>query len=320
MELLGLKTVQWMVALAVSVVLTLLVNSEKRKDSPHPKKTIGAGAAADRRILMLLAFTVAATLLAGRWFTPLERVALAVVILPGLIVVSNLYLRRAGIVVAPGYAAALIFLQPNPAAQDTITYPSEYFTVGGSGMTGMYWTESCSGDRHYWLYNALGVSGSYNYLPNQHTRYSTRAQLYLGSETEGGSSYSFKGFGIKTQADWHYIGLGLGALKEDYEGDGLLPILGLRLGSLSGFFLEARILDHEPSPFPAPVAHLGIGFGSPSGGITRLGVSGAGFYFQGNYLTNSHFEISPFIALGDPETYQLGLAVRRRLYSRRRSP
>lgn len=318
-EFLGLKTVQWIVAFAVVVVLVLLMHSEKWKDSSFPDKTIRAGVATDRRTLALLAFTVVATLLAGRWFTPLERVSLAVVILPGLIVVSNTYLRRAGIVVAPGYAAALIMLQPNPAAQDTITYPSEYYTVGGSGMTGRYWIESCGGSRTYYNYSALGVSGSYNYMLNQHTQYSSRAQLYFGGERGGSNTTAFTGVGIKAQADWQYLGLGLGALADKHS-DGLLPIVGIRLGSLSGFFVEGRLLDHEPTPIPAPGIHLGIGFGSPTGETTRLGISGAGFYFQGNYLTKSHFEISPFIAFGDPDTYQLGLAIRRRFYSQRRSP
>lgn len=319
-EFLGIKTVQWMVAFAVVVVMAMLVYSEKRKGSLLPKSTIRSCASSDNRTLALLVFMVGATVLAGQWFTPLEKVAVAAVIIPGLIVVSNLRLRRAGIVAAPGYVAALIMLQPRPAAQDTTTYPHSYFTVGGSGMTGKYWTESCGGDRTYYNYSALGVSGSYNYIPNQHTSYSARTQLYLGSEKEGGRTYSFKGIGIKAQADWHYIGLGLGVLAEDYKGNGPLPIVGIRLGSLSGFFLDGRILDHEPSPLPLPGILLGIGFGSPTGNTTRLGISGAGFYFQGNYLTETHTEISPFIAFGDANTFQLGLAVRYRLYAPHRRP
>lgn len=215
-------------------------------------------------------------------------------------------------------ALALVLLQaPQDSMLPDTTGRARYWSVGGGGMAGTY-AETCGGDRRY----AVGAASlGYTERLNRDERLSLRGQIFLGRDwqIDGSSDLGLGGVSLAGYFDTRYFGMGLGAAAGSLVFDGsrndrpIMPSAAVRVGRLSGLFVEARVLDHEPAPSPAGFVKLGLGFGlDDDESVIRLGLSDAGFYGAGDFVVGRGYEISPFFATGGQSPYQVGLMIRRR--------
>jgi hypothetical protein len=220
----------------------------------------------------------------------------------------------------PAYAAVLpalsLLLLQIPA--DPAAFPQRYVAVG-AGATGGRYVESCGGAHSYRM---GGVSATYVSLPQPEQRYALRAQVFGGSDDhEDGARTGLSGVSLVGSAHYHWIGASLGVMAGNLFFDGsrstAAPVAAVTLGPPS-FYVEGRIFDAEPAGMPAPGIQLGIAARvHADGSLLRLGASDSGFYLSGVVVTPNGLEIEPRAAYGDAATWQLGLAVRKRLALRR---
>jgi hypothetical protein len=331
--LLGMTAVQWVLATAVVGLTILLLWREGRLRTPARIATAPAA-----RLFLVAVAALSALLVGWNWFTPLERIALGLASIPPVLLLVKLHLGGARRTF-PGLAAAALLIPPiapgtlNTSADTLSEYPYSYYTAGGGAMTGAY-AETC-GPLH--RYTVGGASMGYTHVTGPNTRYSVRGQLFAGTDRverglyEDGfqpgrsESSTILGLSAMGQYDAPFLGVGLGGVvgKLVLDGDtqSLLPSASLRIGRLDRFFVEGRIFSHEPAPVPGPGLKLGAGFAiDPRGSTVRFGVSDAGVFGGANIVTRGGFEIDPFVAYGDEDVYQIGLAARQRFGFRRPGP
>jgi hypothetical protein len=169
--------------------------------------------------------------------------------------------------------------------------------------------ESCGGARRV---NAGGISIAHTAPSGAESWVVTKAQGFVGSDEE----LDIAGAGLSVAAEGPWLGAGIGLLAGSLAVDGstetVFPTAHLRLGRRESVFLEARLAEHEPVGIPIPAISLGLGIGIGGGSTVGLGVGGSGFYGTGLFRADG-WEFEPFVAAGDSETYQLGVAIRKRL-------
>ncbi len=308
----GLKAVQWALVLVVAACVTLLLWREYLSRHGVAALAPARHAAAPLRPVILLGIVAAVAGVAAGWLTPLERITLLGVMLPATLLLLFDYRTRVPWAAAPGVVAATLLLQVPADVPDE--YPRSYYTLGGSAMTGRY-ADICGTTRQY---TVGGASFGYTHQESPTRKYSGRAQVFYGGERAelDNLRQSIRGAALSGSGDWEWFGFTLGGITGDEEAP-VLPILGLRLGQPEGFFVDARLLDHEPTPLPAPALQLGLGYRSlTTGSQLRLGISDAGFFIGGTWVTGGGTEIQPFLAYGDEQHHQLGLALRQRFGGR----
>lgn len=313
---LGLKNVQWgLLLLCLSVSIFLIWRERRQNVKPKSFEFIQDNLYRNA----IATISLVLFLLIGRnWFTPLEITTLAVLILPAFVglsiqttrYLSRKYLRCVEIIII---LVSILFIS---SGTDTQPPPEDrkpgYYSFSLSGMMGEY-VETC-GPTHD--YGVLGSGVSYIKELRKDTKLEFGARGYFGTDTNWGS-YQILGINPYIQADFHIIGFGIGGHFGDlyFDGDPLraFPQASLRIGSYDKFFIAARLGDHFPGGFPAPIIKFEFGFGLKNEGSLRFGISDAGFYLNPHIPLRKGIVISPFIAYGDEETYQLGLALRFRL-------
>jgi prolipoprotein diacylglyceryltransferase len=320
---LGLKTVQWTVLVATVALAALLFWMEAR--SRHRPRAAGELETwtFDRPLwwVAIPGFALLAITTGSDWFTPLERLTLLLAVLPavgGTLWLSSRSIRWTG---APVAAVAVLTFTPQVHPDTVPAYPYHFYTVGGGGATGSY-VESCGGRRRYTM---GGASLGYTRVVSPDTRYSFDGAIFggrdeLASRDNPGNQddHTLAGLSVFGQIDAGWVGFGLGGMAGRMVLDGevtepVLPSAMLRLGRADGFFLDGRVLRRLPAALPAPAIQLGLGAAvSETGSTARLGFSDAGFFVAGNLVTPQGLEFDPFVAVGDSETYYLGLTVRQR--------
>lgn len=313
---LGLKHVQWgLLLLCLSVSIFLIWR--ERIQNAKPKSFEFTQDNPYRNVIATISLVL--FLFIGRnWFTPLETNTLAIIILPAFVgasiqitrYLSRKYLRWAEITII---LVSIVFIS---SGTDTQAPPENtktgFYSISLSGMTGEY-VETCGPTHNYGVF---GSGISYTKKLSQYDKFELGVRGYSGTDNNWGS-YQILGINPYFQSDFHWIGFGIGGHFGDlyFDGEPTSTFLqaALRIGPYDKFFIEARLGDHFPGSFPAPLLKFGIGFGLKNEGSLRLGVSDAGFYLNPYIPLRKGIAISPFIAYGDEETYQLGLTLRFRL-------
>jgi phosphatidylglycerol---prolipoprotein diacylglyceryl transferase len=300
----GVITTQWLVALLAGAAIGSLMWRERGGRAPA-----WTGSGRGQAVVIALAAVPPLLFLArGEAFTHVELLvvgAAAVVSLPWAL--ARIRGMAAGVAVA-GAMPALAGLFAFQAVADTTLERRAYTTVGMSGTTGSY-VESCGGARRV---NAAGVSIARATPAGEETWVVTRAHGFLGTDADfdiagGGAS-------IAAETPWFGAGIGLlaGSLTFDGSRESVFPTAHVRVGRREGLFLDARLAEHEPAGVPIPGVTVGLGLGIGGGSTAGVGIGGTGFYGTGVFVRDG-WEVEPFLAMGNAETYQLGLAVRKRL-------
>jgi len=321
---LGLKTVQWTV-LGAAVVLGALLAWLETRARPGTAPGGEIPAAGFERPLVWIAipvFVLLALAVGSGWLTPLERLTLLLATLPALAFTlwrSTTGGRWTGTPVA---AVALLTFSSQAQTDTILPYPYHHYTVGAGIGTGSY-VESCGGRRRY---TSGGATLAYTRVVSPNTKYTFDGAVFAGRDspaeranTGDWDDHGLGGVSVFGQIDTPYVGFGLGGLAGRMVLDGdaeepLLPSGMLRFGRLDGYFIDGRVLRRLPSAVPAPVIQVGLGTQvTESGSILRVGFSDAGFFANANLVTRGGLEFDPFVAVGNSETYHLGMSVRQRL-------
>jgi phosphatidylglycerol:prolipoprotein diacylglycerol transferase len=338
----GLTLVQWTVGVAtLALLVTLLVRERK-----GPAAARAASARLHGRTptpsRSLAAAPVVALVLGQGWLTPLEAMAVtagAFLACAGL-AVGSATCRRVRRRVAPapsitraypGLAGlAMVALLQAGQEPDSAEERLAYTVVGLSATRGSY-VETCGGAHRYGM---AGGSIAHVMPHGSNTIYTIKAQAFAGEhEDEEPSMYAdsarlergvdvqqMRGIAALLAADLSWVGAEVGVVHGSVVVDGErlaspAPMAGLRVGPQRIFFVEARYgTGHEPLAFPGPALQLGVGRELASGTQLRAGVSAAsGFYGSVRAVSANGWEWEPFAALADGDTWQLSLAVRKRL-------
>ncbi len=317
----GLKAVQWGLLLAVlsfSVFLTW-------RERTFPVRSEASGSLPDTLNKNIIAVTAILTILflVKEWFTPLERTTLIIITLPAFIGIVIQLVRSFAKPLIPwakitALAVSIVFISSSfDTDNPTDEKKTRYYNISLAGMMGKY-EETC-GPVHSYSVGGVGISRTDRFGQFDKLEYGVRG--YIGNDTNGGSN-KILGINPYVQRDFHWIGLGLGInlgdlyVDGDYLEHGSFLQAGLRIGRLDKFFIEGKLADHFPGPFPAPLIKLGIGFGLKNEGSLRLGISDAGWYVHPDLPIGNNWVISPFLALGDENTLQVALVLRFKFGSR----
>jgi hypothetical protein len=314
----GLKAVQWGILLVVLPASIFLTWRERafsvRSKVPLSPQDIF------RKNMIAVAFISIIIFMGKEWFTPLEMATLIFITLPafmGVIVqlVRSFAKNIFSWATITGIAASIIFIASSfDSKNPPDSSESSYYCISLAGMVGEY-EETC-GPVHSYYVGGLGISRTVKF--NQFKKLEYGLRVYAGYDENDGS-YHIQGINPYLQADYQWIGYGIGLHAGDLFFDGSpansLWQASLRIGPYDKFFIEGRLADHFPGPFPSPVIKLGIGFGLKNDGSLRFGISDAGWYVH-PYLPIGNLVISPFLAVGDKNTSQFGLTVRYKFGSR----
>lgn len=317
----GLKTVQWGLLLVILSVSVFLIWRERTwREQPKviqlPKEILHKNLIA---VLVIFIF-----IFTGKdWFTSLEMITLMIIALPafsGVVIqlfrcFAKSYLRWAAITTI---IASMIFIGSSfDTEAPADTSETSYNNISIAGMFGQY-PETCGPTHNY---SVGGVGISHTKRVGLFKKYEIGIRGYIGEDRNGGSN-RILGVNPYFQADYHWIGLGFGVhagnlfFDGEYLGGSFFPQVAVRLGPWDKFFIEGRLADHFPGSWPAPLLKFGIGFGLKNEGSLRLGISDAGWYISPYLPIKDRLIINPFIAIGDEETFQIGLTLRFRLGTR----
>ncbi len=349
----GLTIVQWLIAVCVVACVVSLVGGEIRARAAC--RTAGSQPRArepSRVPVLALMLAVPVLLLAGGFFTPLERTALVLLSLPALVAVADaLATRAAPRSFRPKVATAAIALLA--LQQATPGYPRSYWSIGGGPtlsqrthrheiVTG--YREDCDGSpvpvkelQEIRLRHA-SVGGSLRHTRELSPVLSRTFALrgYIGrvaSHLLPGSSSSVPdeertigGAGATVSVEDSHVGFtlggGAGRLGVDSATSPLF-IGALRGGSLRGTHVVVGVNDLESLGSGGTAIHAGLGHGFGGLGSTAqagfwnasgAGGEGNGLYVRATIVTPSGFEVEPFLGFGDG--YDIRLALRRRIGGR----
>jgi phosphatidylglycerol---prolipoprotein diacylglyceryl transferase len=299
----GISSLQWLVALLAGVSLFWLWWRERGV------KPIASDRLAEAALGALAAVPPLFFLVRGEAFTPIELVVVAAALAMAtpwtLTRIRRLTATMAMAGAMPAVAGIILIQAVGHGSGER----SGYTTLGASGSAGSY-VESCGGARQV---SAAGASITRTSPSGVESWVVTRAHGFVGSDEE----VSMAGGGLSVAGEGPWLGAGIGFIAGSLTVDGtrepIFPTAHLRLGRLDRVFLEGRLAEHEPVGAPIPLVSVGIGFGLGRGeNRVGLGVGGSGFYGTGR-LVSQGWELEPFLAFGDAETYQGGIAIRKRL-------
>jgi prolipoprotein diacylglyceryltransferase len=297
--LLGLRPLQAGLLVFCAGCATLLVNRERAQLKPVP-----APVSSSSRTIAVLGALALVMCVFGGWFTPTEQFVLAGAGVPALVAVAFQLVhsaRRAwsrwAAFASAGAAAILL-----GAGSDTLPPPSvghfSYYDASLSGGTGSY-QEICGGVNKY---GQVGVGVARTERWGEFTRLRYGIQGFYHVQDWDFPSVMVRPF-VGGECRW--AGLEAGALLR--EGD-ILPCARLRLGPADIAYVEAALIDHEKGL--EPIIKLGIGSSHWDWGSLHAGISDAGVYIEPDVRTNFGLSVSPFVAYGGSDVWQLGVGLR----------
>lgn len=172
-----------------------------------------------------------------------------------------------------------------------------------SGGVGSY-TQICGGVVNYDQVGA-GIARTDRWGPFDRTKYGVQGFRYAESATPQ-PRYGVRPF-IGGETRWAGVEAGALFAELDNNSDRIVfePSGRLRLGPADIAYLEAAVLAHEHGL--QPILELGIGTAHWDFGTFHVGVCNEGFYFSPEIVTNSGLSLSPFVAVGGSNDWELSL-------------
>jgi hypothetical protein len=90
-----------------------------------------------------------------------------------------------------------------------------------------------------------------------------------------------------------------------------MPTLGLRVGPKSSLHAEVQIGVQDPSPLPAAMGQLGLGYAVNERATVRGGLGASGIYVAGSFLSRDGWLFQPMVS-GASGVGQIRVTVGRR--------
>jgi hypothetical protein len=288
----GLTEVQWLLTGLAAAIGLLLVHRERaavNDVAPHRSSR-----ASWMRIACVAAVPVVLLIASGSTFALIERLALVSAALPPLLALaerssllgarrSRLGWRRLPVSLA---MVAVVLQQPegdlSPRPESGPGYPRTDWSAGISygeqhdqvrRVVGEEWVEGCSGpylrdntEEFRLHYRLVGSNVARTRRTDADRATTIRLMGFAGSETASNSAdqtttTDLGGVGTAITLDWRLVGTSGGvAFGRFAEGSRGRAILGVRVGSLTGFHGRIGHNDVEPQGGAESTTHAGVGY------------------------------------------------------------